>query len=270
MPMKVARLSIYPIKATGEVTLSRADVELRGLSGDRRWMVVDANGDFLQQRNRPRLALVQSALSDDRSLRIEAPGMSALVVSEPQQGLRRSVQIWRDRMKAPDAGEEAADWFSQLLGEECRLVFMDAAASRPIPDQYALDGGEVSFADAMPLLLATEASLADLNRRLNQPLPMSRFRPNVTIDGRVAWEEDDWQCIRIGNVEFTLTHRCARCVVTTIDQHSGEKDDAGEPLKTLAGFRRDSKGIYFGMNMAPRTTGALRVGDRVEVISRRQ
>ena len=124
----------------------------------------------------------------------------------------------------------------------------------------------MSFADAVPLLLATDASLVDLNRRLARPLPMSRFRPNVTVDGDEPWEEDRWKIVRMGNVEFEITHRCARCVVTTIDQDTGEKSGEGEPLKTLATFRRDSDGVYFGQNLVPRSVGTIAVGDEVEVL----
>jgi len=116
------------------------------------------------------------------------------------------------------------------------------------------------------LLLATEASLADLNKRMNRSLPMSRFRPNVTIDGETPWEEDQWKRICIGELEFEVTHRCARCVVTTVDQQTGVKDPDGEPLKTLATFRRDADGVYFGQNLIPRLLGTIRVGDRVSVI----
>ena len=97
---------------------------------------------------------------------------------------------------------------------------------------------------------------------------MSRFRPNITVDGATPWEEDDWKRLRVGSVEFEMTHRCARCVVTTIDQDTLEKAGDGEPLKTLATFRRDSGGVYFGQNLVPRSRGVIRVGDPVEILQR--
>lgn len=267
--MQLTRISIYPIKATREVSLPQADVRPRGLVGDRRWMVVDAEGSFLQQRVKPRLAVMDVQLQPDRSLVVTARDMSPLHVPVPAGDARRAVKVWRDTLTAADAGVVAAKWFSNFLGQECHLVFMDQQTQRPVDARYGRPGDVVSFADAAPLLLATMVSLEDLNRRLNRPLAMSRFRPNVTIDGDRAWEEDRWELIRIGQVNFEVTHRCARCVVTTIDQNSGQKDEEGEPLKTLATFRRDDGGVYFGQNLIPRTTGTIRVGDRVTVVRER-
>jgi uncharacterized protein YcbX len=230
--------------------------------------VVDSQGKFLQQRVLPQMSRVQAGWRGDGCLTIDAPGMPSLQVAVPQAGPRQTVTVWRDTISALDAGNAAAAWFSRLLGCDCRLVHMDADAHRPVAAEYGQPGDVVSFADAAPLLLATEASLADLNRRLEHPVSMSRFRPNVTIDGVEPWAEDHWRRIRIGQVEFEITHRCARCVVTTIDQQTGVKDPQGEPLKTLAAFRRDEKGIYFGQNLIPRGTGPIRVGDPVEILSR--
>jgi hypothetical protein len=229
-------------------------------------MVVDAAGEFLQQRVEPKLALVASQLQDDGSLILDAPAMSRLNVSVPTGSARIPVTVWGDQVIAADVGPEPADWLSKYLERECRLVYMDRDAERPVAEAYGQAGDVVSFADAVPLLLAAEVSLADLNRRIGRPLPMSRFRPNVTIDGVEAWQEDHWKRVRIRDVEFEVTHRCARCVVTNIDQQTGHKDEGGEPLKTLATFRRDSDGIYFGQNMVPRSLGTICVGDSVTVV----
>jgi uncharacterized protein YcbX len=266
--MRVTRLSIYPIKATREVSLQRTDVRPRGLAGDRRWVVIDETGQFVHQRVSPQLAVVSTTLHSDGSISIEAPRMSRLRVSAPQGGVRQMVHVWNDVVDAALANDEAADWFSQLLGFRCNLAFMDERAQRPVAPQYGRDGDVVSFADALPLLLTTEASLADLNRRMEKPLPMSRFRPNVSIDGRQPWEEDEWKVLRIGDIEFEITHPCVRCVVTTVDQETGEKSRDGEPLKTLATFRRTADGVCFGQNLVPRGTGQISVGDKVEVVSR--
>lgn len=265
--MQVTRICIYPIKGTREVSVSEAEVRPRGLSGDRRWMLVDSDGAFLQQRNAPKLSLVEVALDPDGSLKIDAPDMPQLSVHVPDGGKRQSATVWEDTVLAADAGSTVSDWFARYLGQDCRMVFMDSDSHRPVDPEFGKDGDVVSFADAVPLLLASEASLRDLNDRMGKPVPMSRFRPNVTIDGDAAWGEDDWKLIQIGNVRFELTHRCARCVVTTIEQQSGEKDPDGEPLKTLATFRRDPDGVYFGHNMIPRSTGVIQVGDQVSVVS---
>jgi uncharacterized protein YcbX len=228
--------------------------------------VVREDGQFLSQRNYPKLALARALIEADGSLVLSATGRPNLHVAVPEGGERRSVTVWNDTFDAVTADQRAAEWFTDFLGTPCRLVFMDENSCRPVARKYGREGDVVSFADAAPLLLACDVSLADLNRRLAHPLEMSRFRPNVTVDGHVPWEEDDWKMIRLGDVPFEVTHRCARCVVTTIDQESGEKSSDGEPLKTLARFRRDADGVYFGQNLLPRGVGVIQLGDAVEVI----
>lgn len=264
--MHVTGLAIYPIKATAAIDLQQAEVRARGLAGDRRWMVVDADGQFLHQRIHAKLALVTTTLGIGDSLCVDAPGMPRLKVDCPDGGQRLDVVVWSDTVSAAHGGSEAEDWFSEYMGVSCQLVFMDDEATRPVVPEYGKAGDVVSFADAMPLLLATEASLADLNRRLDNRLPMSRFRPNVVIDGDEPWLEESWQSVRIGDVEFEVTHPCLRCVVTTIDQQVGKKSADGEPLKTLASFRRTEAGVAFGVNLAPRSSGTLHLKDPVSLI----
>jgi uncharacterized protein YcbX len=263
--MQVTALFIYPIKGTTAVSLQEAEVRPRGLAGDRRWVVVDQEGQFLQQRTHPKMAIVKTTPQDDGSLLVSATDMAPLHVTPPAGNERGDVTVWSDTVDAADAGPEAADWFTQFLGLPCRLMFMDKAAHRPVAPDYGREGDIVSFADALPLLLATEASRADLNTRLAAPVPMSRFRPNLVVDGDAPWADDDWKHVRVGEVEFEVTHPCTRCVVTTIDQETGEKSPDGDPLKTLATFRRGEKGVLFGQNLVPRTRGTIRLGDKVIV-----
>lgn len=265
---RLTSISIYPIKGTRAISLPEAEVRTRGLASDRRWLVVDENGRFITQRTHPRIGLVSTAVHPDGTLTMAGPDMDQLVVAPPTADSRMSVSVWDDTIAAAGGLTEADRWFSQYLQTTCHLVFMDQGALRPVAPPYGQPGDEVSFADAVPVLLANDASLLDLNRRLASPLPMSRFRPNITVDGEVPWDEDHWQRLRVGSVEFVVTHRCARCVVTTIDQETGTKAGDGEPLKTLATFRRDEKGVYFGQNLVPRSTGIIHVGDPVEILER--
>ena len=266
MSMKVSGIFIYPVKSVRAVSLSQAEVRRRGLAGDRRWVVVDRSGQFLSQRSHPKLALVSAAVETDGSISVDAPGMPHLHVTVPLGNKRLTVTVWDDTFEAAGGGSQAASWLSCYLGCPCQLVYMDQLAHRAVAPAYGQPGDVVSFADAVPLLLATDASLVDLNRRMAQPLPMSRFRPNVTIAGSEPWEEDRWKLVRIGSVEFEVTHGCARCVMTTIDQDTCEKSGDGEPLKTLATFRRDENGVYFGQNLVPRSVGTIAIGDPVEVV----
>lgn len=263
--MQVTGLFIYPIKATSAISLQQAEVRSRGLADDRRWVVVDQHGQFLQQRIQPKLAIVKTVLQD-RGLLVTAPDRQPLRVAPPAGRERSAVTVWSDTVDAADAGPDAADWFSQFLGIPCRLMFMDNDACRPVAPQYGREGDVVSFADALPLLMTTEAALDDLNRRLEEPLPMSRFRPNLVIDGDVPWADDRWRRLRVGEVEFEITHPCTRCVVTTIDQETGNKSPDGEPLRTLATFRRGEKGVLFGQNLVRRSGGILHLGDKVVVL----
>lgn len=257
----------YPIKGMKPQHLEAAEVEQRGLAHDRRWLLVDANGRFISQREHAQLALIDVEVTTS-GLRVQAPGMLPLSVQQPShKARRRTVQIWDDAVEAVLADERGHHWFSDVIGSACQLVYMDEAAVRPVDTAYAVrPTNEVSFADGYPVLLTTEASLADLNARLDAPVPMNRFRPNLVVAGCEPFEEDTWRQIRIGEVLFHVVKPCARCVVTTIDQASGMAGK--EPLRTLATFRKQGNKVYFGQNLIPDAPGTIRVGDQVEVVER--
>lgn len=265
----VASLHVYPLKSAGGVDLASATVERRGLAGDRRWMLVDPDGKFISQRTHPELALVRVATYAD-GLQLEVPEQPSLTVPFPgssAEGLE--VEVWGDRVEARLAGGVAHAWFADFLDADLRLVYMPPEARREVDEAFATGPNDiVSFADGYPLLLTNEASLDDLNARLEQPLPMNRFRPNVVVRGAEAWAEDGWRRLRIGDVMFRAVKPCGRCMVTTIDQQTAERGK--EPLTTLAQFRRDpSTGkVNFGWNLIPETLGTISAGDGVEVVER--
>ena len=265
---EIISIHIYPIKATRALDLDEAVVEARGLAHDRRWMLVDETGMFLTQREHARLALVQTQVGRQQ-LFVQAPSMEPLTVPFPGRGARRlPVQIWRDTLTAAVATPTAHDWFSRYLNFPCRLAFMDEAAVRPVDPAYDTGGDEVSFADGYPLLLTSEASLADLNTRLDGPVPMTRFRPNLVVSGFEAFAEDRWSRVRIGAVMFHAVKPCARCVVTTIDQQTASQGK--EPLRTLNRFRKQDGKVLFGENLIPEQPGVVRVGDSIEVLAERE
>ena len=264
--MRVARVFIYPVKSTHRIRMAEAAVNPWGLTHDRRWMVVDESAGFLTQREEPRLALVQAGITGD-GLVLTAPGMEALEVTVPE-GEEEAVIIWKDSVRSVAAQESSCTWFARYLGRPCRLVYMRDPFARPADKTYARPGSVVSFADGYPLLMTSEASLADLNRRMSEAVPMTRFRPNVVIDGRTAFEEDTWKRIRIGQVIFEVVKPCTRCVITTVDQESGHHPSR-EPLRTLSTFRKLGGNVYFGENLVPEGTGTIRVGDDVELLERR-
>lgn len=263
--MRLSSLHVYPVKSTAPLDVERAVVEPRGLRHDRRWMVVDAAGRFLTGRELPRLTLVR-AQPGAHGLSLDAPGMPPLSVPFPRTAATLPVVVWKSEVAAKQA--EAADtWLSEFLRQPARLVHMDASVTRPMTDAHSQAGDEVSFADAFPLLLITRAALDGLNARLDKPVSMLRFRPNLVVDGAHAHAEDGWKRIRIGEVEFDVAKPCTRCVFTTVDPLRGERDPGGEPLRTLIGYRRSGDGVTFGQNLIPRSLGILQVGDAVEVLA---
>lgn len=261
----LSSLHYYPIKACRGHSTDTTFVERRGLAHDRRFLIVDPEGIAVTQRDVSALALVTPDLTDT-GLGLSAPNMPALSLPVAASGTMKRVHVWSSNVKAVDQGEQAAEWFSTYLGRPVRLVYMPETSIRRVDTRYAvLRGDHVSFADGYPILIASQESLDDLNARLETPLPMNRFRPNLIVTGCTPFEEDTWKRIRIGEVELALVKRCSRCEVTTIDQATIVRGK--EPLKTLATFRRiHSNKVMFGMNAIPLNEGRLEVGDTIEVL----
>ena len=262
--MHLSEIHIYPVKSLRGISPAFWSLDSLGLAQDRRWMLVDDDGSFVTQRRQARMALVDTALQGDR-LWLRAPAMADLCVAEPGEDAERmQTRVWRDQVRARYAGVEAADWLSEFLGESVRLVHFPDGAERPVDPCYAAAGDRTAFADGFPLLLISEASLADLNARLAQPLPMRRFRPNLVIGGTEPYAEDRWSRIRIGETTFRVVKPCSRCVITTIDPETGVRGK--EPLATLARYRRLANDVFFGQNLIHDGIGTLRLGDPVEVL----
>ena len=259
--VRLSGLNLYPIKSARGIALSEWDVDDFGLRYDRRWMVVDGAGEFISQRTHPELALVIPSI-EDGELKIEAPERPPLRVSlDPLPAIATRVTIWEHRCSATWLGEGPARWFSDFLGCPASLVHMPASTIRPANPVFARVGTRVSFADAYPFLLISEASLTDLNRRLSVPLPMNRFRPNLVVAGCGPYEEDGWRSIRIGEIALEIVKPCDRCVITTTDQMTAERGK--EPLRTLSTYRNVDGKVLFGQNVVHRAGGRLRVGDQV-------
>ena len=254
---------VYPIKSCGGISLQSADLGATGLLHDRRWMLVDEGGGFLSQRRHPRMALISSLFAPDR-LVVRAPGMPDLEVPlRGEDGERIDVEVWGDAQRGEPVGGYADRWFGRFLGARCRLVRKPEDDVRPVHSAYARSGDQTSFADSFPLLLISEASLEDLNRRLESPVTMDRFRPNLVVRGCGPYAEDGWDEIRAGGAVFRVAEACPRCAISTVDQGSGERGK--EPLKTLATYRKLGGGVLFGRNLIHTSPGTVRVGDPVEV-----
>lgn len=271
--MQVSALFIYPVKSLRGCAVQSAAVDDLGLVGDRRFMVVDDTGRFMTQRTIARMALVRTALTE-RSLVLSYPGSGEVSVSRlgSKETPLRTVSIWRSEgLLAEDCGDEAAAWLGDFLQRPCRLVRIGERFQRPVLKEAAGPGDRVAFADAVPFLVISEASLHDLNDRLaetgEEPVPMDRFRPNLVISGCAAYAEDGWPRFRIGEVTFRSAGPCGRCIVTTTNQETAER--GVEPMRLLGQYRRDSAKpttVNFGQNVIHETKrGILHVGDEVSV-----
>jgi uncharacterized protein YcbX len=242
-------------------------LDARGIEHDRRWMVVDATGAFRTQRELPRMALIHPSI-DDGFLRLTAAGMPDLCIGLTADGSRLTAHVWKDTVEAIDQGEPAAEWLTRFLAEPLRLVRFDDAVDRRVEQAYAVrPEDQVGFADAYPLLIANESSLAELNTRMEEPLPMRRFRPNIVVAGAGPYAEDRWSRVRVGDVDIAVVKPCARCAITTVNPETAEKGK--EPLRTLATYRRQEGGVMFCENGIHLGRGTLRVGDEVRVMESR-
>jgi uncharacterized protein len=268
--MHLAGLFSYPVKSCGAIAHERVVLDELGLPWDRRWMVV-SEGQFMTQRETPRLALVQPRVSDP-ALCLNAPGQPELVVPlHASTRVPRPVRIWKDHVVAWDEGDAAAAWFSAWLDQPVRLVRFPDDALRPVNPRYARFPAGTSFSDGYPLLLATDGSLAELNRRLvergKQPVPMSRFRSNLVVHGAEPFAEDSWRTIGIGSGRFDVVKPSERCSIITLDPTTGIAPEVGEPLATLATFRRwDGGKVIFAQNVIHHGRPELIVGQPITVL----
>ena len=262
--IRVSTLTLHPVKGCAGIRVDSAEVTARGFANDRRFMVVDADGMFVTPRERPELLRVRTALGPD-GIDLSARDLPPLRLPlRHETGPRRDVVVWRHQGSAVVHAEGSA-WISSYLGGPHELVYMPDDERRPVSPDYGRPGDIVSFADGYPLLLVSQASLDDLNARLEQPIVMERFRPNIVVEGCPPFAEDGWPAFHIGGLAFRGPKRCSRCVVTTVDPATGVR--GVEPLRTLATFRQQDGKVWFGMNVVPDGTGTVRVGDELRPAS---
>ncbi len=262
----LTQLFTYPIKSTAGISLSESLLTALGLEYDRHWMLVDENNKFITQRKYSQMALIKPEF-EKNSLSIVAPGMETLSVPlTTQNESPEKVIVWKDVCDGFNCGEDINQWFSEYLKVNVKLVAYDRNQPRATDPLYSKTDDVVSFADGFPLLITSTSSLNDLNSRLQTPVTMTHFRPNLVVDFPAAFAEDNWKRIRIGDLEFDAVKPCSRCILTTVDPLTGVRRQDGEPLKTLTNYRKQSSGVIFGMNLIPRSRGTLKVGDDFEVL----
>ena len=265
--LRISQLFIYPIKSLRGISLSSSMVTDRGLQYDRRWMLVDANNSFLTLREYPKMTLLKVELLRD-GLKIESLENSEsnfrIHFDAEEDDLER-VTIWNATVEAKRVGKEADNWFSEMIGGYCKLVFMPESSMRPVDTTsgYAPKEKFTSFADAYPFLMLGEASMDDLNSRMKVPQSINRFRPNIVFSGGDPYQEDTMEDFTIGDIQFTGLENCARCPIPTIDPETGVFNTDKEPIRTLSKFRLRNKNIEFGRNVVHKGTGIIAVDDEI-------
>lgn len=262
-------LHIYPIKSAAGISLSNSWVDDFGLSFDRRFVIADANGQFITARTEPTLCLIKVNLSE-HGLVLTAPNMPALHISyQKLSQTYKTITVWTDDIQAQYGHKNYDLWFSQYLNRPCQLLFFGESSQRYVSNSHK----QVAFADGYPLLLISQASLDDLNSKMslpaNQKISMSQFRPNIVVDDCDVFAEDSWQHIRIGEVEFDVAKPCSRCIFTTINPQNAEVHQQQEPLNTLKNYRQVPSGdVMFGQNLIALNQGSIKQGDEVVILKR--
>lgn len=270
MSLFLSEIFIYPIKSLGGISLSEAVVEQRGLQYDRRMMLVDESGMFITQRNYPEMALLKTEIVSDELVVYHSINKHSIRIPIRKTNYSKknkiNVVIWDDECNAIAVSEEADKFFSDMLNINCRLVYLPDEEKRIVdPNKKYVDNEHiVSFADGYPFLIIGQSSLDDLNKRLGTPLPMNRFRTNFVFTGGEPFEEDNWKDFLIGDIKFKAVKPCARCVITTTDQQTAERNV--EPLRTLSSFRKVGNKVLFGMNLITYGTGEIKIGDRINLL----
>ncbi|TYL47788.1 MOSC domain-containing protein [Marinomonas sp. IMCC 4694] len=267
MSFSLSELTIYPIKSIQGVTLESSRVEYAGLSGDRRFMLVTPEGQFISGREYPSLTLVTALELDDARWQLNHPEtVESCILDKAQFSPNyKDVVVWDSKVHGQKTHKKADAWFSSLIKEPVELMYFGERSQRHTGRRPEMP---VAFADGYPFLLTTQASLDELNRTCTRTIDMAQFRPNLVIQGNKAFEEDSWKRIHIGEVEFENVKPCIRCIFTTLHPTTAVRVGKGEPLKTLAKFRflSEKEGITFGVNMIALNTGMIHLNDPVEVL----
>jgi uncharacterized protein len=264
--LQISNLYIYPIKSLGGIELQNAQLTDRGLEHDRRWMLVDEHNQFLTQRSFPRMALLKTAFKENKLIVFERDDEDDALTLDlvPVNGDKIQVDVWDDNCEAQQVSTTADLWFSDKLRRKVKLVYMPDSSRRKVDEIYALQNDITSFSDGYPVLLIGQSSLDDLNSKLDQPVPMNRFRPNIVFTGGAPYQEDEMLHFKIKDLDFYGVKPCGRCVMTTINQDTGTGGQ--EPLRTLSLYRTANNKVNFGQNILHTGFGRINVGDEIRLL----
>jgi uncharacterized protein YcbX len=254
----ITAIHIYPIKSMGGISLTEAEVGMRGLQHDRRYMLVSPEGRFLTQRQTPELGRFHLQYNTDQTgfiVTFQGDTLAIPLSLDPKNNATREANVWDDSVEVLSAPSHINQWFSQKLQRDVSLVYQPDDANRPIPDEHQPNHQSthhVSLADGYPILVISEASLSLLNQKIQhsspqtKPMSLLRFRPNVVLSHLEPHQEDSLGTFQLGTATFHIAKPCSRCILTTIDPITLERGD--EPLRTLSTYRKENNKILFGAN----------------------
>lgn len=261
--LTLSAIRIYPVKSLGGIPLETAIVQGKGLQFDRRWMLIDHRGVAMTQRTYPRMSLFRLHMQEGKlSVRYvkHQKEISSFDFSMdiPASDAWISATVWDDAVNVLEVDPHISEWFSHHLGTRCKLVAFPEDRPRLVDPAYSINAEQVSLADGYPFLIIGQASLDDLNSRLEHPVPMDRFRPNFVFTGGSPFQEDGWRDVSIGEIPFVAVKKSARCALITVNQETGAPGN--EPLRTLSGYRKVGNNVYFGHNLIALAQGKVSVG----------
>lgn len=268
--IQVNQLYIYPVKSLGGIAKQTVEITNTGFKYDRKWMLVDENNVFISQRTLPQMTVLQTA-ETDKGIKVfhKQNSREAIIIPFDNENDKKiSVVIFEDTCDAIEVGKKQNEWFSDMLQSNCKLVYMPDDTKRLVDKEYAANEEITSFTDGYPILMIGQSSLDNLNEKLIETLPMNRFRPNIVFTGGHAHIEDEMASFAINKINFKGVKPCSRCVMTTINQQTGEK--AREPLTTLATYRMKNNKVYFGQNVLHQQTGHINTGDEIKITTRKE
>ena len=248
MPQRlhIASLHHYPLKSAQGISLAQAQMNPLGLEQDRRWVLIDDDGNFLSQRTCPAIGAL-NVVANGQQLTISLHGQTLIAHANPNHLI--SAIVWGDTVAdCLGVQQDINTWLSSTLGQSVRLVYCPDHAIRVVDERYAGQGHRTAFSDGFPLLVISQSSLDELARQWGAPIDLRRFRPNLIVGGACEpFAEDQWRSIRVGDVIFDLVKPCSRCVIPSLDPDTQVQTDGF--LRFLAETRRKDDGkVYLGQN----------------------
>lgn len=264
MPPEVSEIITYPIKSLKGIHLQSSNILSTGLEYDRQWMLTDSSGNFISQRTYPTLAKIEVKKTES-GLHCMYKNSDIIhdlhIPFSPENLSLRGVRVWSSEFQALSLGSDYDDWFSHIVGEKLRLIFMDKPGARKKNLHVKPYSTNLSFTDAYPILITNQASFEDLNGRLEIPVGKARFRANIWVKNLPPYMEENLNEFSIGNVRFKMIKPCARCIVINIDQKSASVSN--EPLSTLSKYKKNGNKVFFGIYAICLDNGKIECGQKL-------